>query len=73
MLRKGGQFLKRLNWLKKPLGFKKSDRCAAYVLITCAPADAAGEMQVEMTYEGDKVLASYLLHSAQGYFDEDGS
>ena len=44
---------------------------AGYVLITCGKPDAKGEMQVEMTYEGDKVLASYLLESAQSVFDEE--
>ena len=44
---------------------------AGYVLITCDQPDAQGEMQVEMIYEGDKVLASYLLASAQGIFDEE--
>ncbi|MCP5509098.1 MAG: hypothetical protein H7A39_01620 [Chlamydiales bacterium] len=44
---------------------------AGYVLITCCQPDAKGEMQVEMTYEGDKVLASYLLESAKSVFDEE--
>lgn len=41
-----------------------------YVLITCdAPSDG-GEMQVNMTYEGDASLAAYLLHGAQSFMDE---
>lgn len=43
---------------------------ACYVLITCdEPADD-GQMQVEMTYEGDPALAAYLLQGAQSYMDE---
>ena len=44
--------------------------CAAYVLITCGQPDAQGEMQVEMTYDGDKDLASYLLANAQCVLDD---
>jgi hypothetical protein len=41
-----------------------------YVLITCdAPSDD-GNMQVEMTYEGDAALAAYLLQGAQSFIDE---
>lgn len=72
------------NALKKMLQFKKqkrkisedtldeqlsSDENACYILITCGQASANGEMQVEMTYEGDKVLASYLLESALGLME----
>lgn len=44
---------------------------AGYVLVTCKNATANGQMQVEMTYEGDPVLAAYLLEGAQGYLDEE--
>lgn len=41
-----------------------------YVLITCdAPSDD-GKMKVEMSYEGDAALASYLLQGAQSIIDE---
>lgn len=42
---------------------------AAYVLITCAEPNPEGKMQVEMTYEGDPTLASYLLESAQQFIE----
>ena len=60
-----------------PVGLKKwrrkkpdidQETCAAYVLITCAKPNAKGEMQVEMTYEGDEALASYLVKSAGNMF-----
>ncbi|MCH9630924.1 MAG: hypothetical protein S4CHLAM37_09340 [Chlamydiia bacterium] len=43
---------------------------ACYVLITCGEPSADGNMQVEMTYEGDRVLASYLIESAQGLLED---
>lgn len=42
---------------------------AAYVLITCSEPTDDGKMQVELTYEGDPHLASYLLESAQGFIE----
>lgn len=43
---------------------------ACYVLITCNKPATDGKMQVEMTYEGDALLASYLIHGAQSLIDE---
>jgi hypothetical protein len=43
---------------------------ACRVVITCKPPTPDGEMQVEMNYEGEKVLASYLLHSAQQMLED---
>ena len=47
---------------------KKNHAC--YVLITCNEPNADGNMQVEMTYEGDATLAAYLLQGAQTLIDE---
>ncbi|MBA3237203.1 MAG: hypothetical protein H0T62_02490 [Parachlamydiaceae bacterium] len=44
---------------------------ACYVLVTCDGPQENGQMQVEMSYQGDPVLASYLLHGAQNIIDED--
>lgn len=41
-----------------------------YVLITCDEPSASGDFQVEMTYEGDPALASYLLQGAQNIIDD---
>lgn len=41
-----------------------------YVLITCDAPSMDGELKVEMTYEGDASLASYLLHGAQDIIDD---
>lgn len=43
-----------------------------YVLITCGDPCADGKLQVEMTYEGDTAVASYLLQGAQYYIDQEG-
>lgn len=62
---------------RKPKGIhldKKSlinEEHACYVLITCKNPSKDGKMHVEMTYEGDPVLAAYLLESAQGFIDQD--
>lgn len=37
---------------------------ACYVLITCSEPSKSGDMEVEMNYEGDDVLVSYLVDSA---------
>lgn len=44
---------------------------AGFVLVTCKNPLSDGKMQVEMSYEGDPVLAAYLLEGAQGYLDEE--
>lgn len=36
-----------------------------YVLLTCSRPSQEGEMEVEMFYEGEDHLASYLIESAQ--------
>lgn len=41
-----------------------------YVLVTCNTPSADGKMQVEMSYEGDPVLAAYLLQGAQSFLEE---
>jgi len=44
---------------------------ACYVLITCDSASSSGEMQVEMSYGGDALLAAYLLEGACAYIEEE--
>lgn len=44
---------------------------ACYVLITCDEPSDDGQMQVEMSYEGDATLAAYILHGAQLRIDEE--
>ena len=43
---------------------------ACYVLVTCDQPSEEGKMNVEMSYEGDPALASFLLQGAQDYFTE---
>jgi len=44
-----------------------------YVLITCTPASKDGKMQVEMSYDGDPVLAAYMMEGAQQHLDSEDS
>lgn len=56
--------------VEKRLKDSLAKKHVCYVLITCdAPSDG-GEMEVEMTYEGDATLAAYLLQGAQTFIDE---
>jgi hypothetical protein len=48
-----------------------NESCECYVLITCSKPSSEGKMQVEMTYEGDAILASYLIESANSLMDQD--
>lgn len=52
--------------IRKQLRNKK----ACYVLITCDEPDPSGEMSVELSYDGDPLLAEFLIQGAQNYFDE---
>lgn len=58
-----------LETIKKNLGCKH----ACYVLITCSSPTKEGQMEVEMTYEGDEMLASFLVDNASQIFDERAS
>lgn len=42
-----------------------------YVLVTCRPTAQPGKLEVEVSYEGDPDLASYLVDGAQGYFENE--
>jgi hypothetical protein len=41
---------------------------SCYVLLTCTPPTTEGKMEVEMAYEGEDFLASYLIDNAQSFF-----
>ncbi len=43
---------------------------ACFVLITCSEPTLEGKMDVEMSYEGDETLASFLVDNASQVFDE---
>ena len=57
----------------KSLRDNLSKKHLCYVLITCDVPSPDGEMNVEMSYEGDATLASYLLQGAQSFIDEQES
>lgn len=58
---------RRRDHLQKALG--KNLSC--YVLITCESPSEDGKMPVEMTYQGEESLISYLLQGAQSQFDQE--
>ena len=51
--------------ISKPLKDALGDNNVCYVVLTCSAPDSNGEMNVEMTYEGEPALAAYLLEGAQ--------
>jgi hypothetical protein len=59
----------RVKQKQKIVNLKEDQAC--YILITCGKPAPDGKMSVEMTYEGDPTLASYLLENAQGFMDQD--
>lgn len=44
---------------------------SCYVLITCSQPSESGQMEVEMSYQGDLCLASYLLQEAQTFIEKE--
>ena len=55
-----------LDKIRKTLG--KDHAC--YVLITCSDPSTEGNMDVEMSYNGDESLAAFLVENAQVVFDD---
>jgi hypothetical protein len=50
---------------------KLADKEMCYILITCSiPEDENGKLDVEMSYDGEPALASYLLQGAQNFFED---
>ena len=47
---------------------ESSESC--YIFISCGEPTDDGNMRVEMSYDGDPVLVSYLLENAQNTIDE---
>ena len=69
------KILKERRKEKKRELIKKLTEClredhACYVLLMCKTPSNKGEMQVQMVYEGDEDLASYLIDNAQAVFEE---
>lgn len=56
----------------KELELKLTEEHAGYVLITCNKEKEDGTFDVEMSYGGgDALFASYLIHGAQAFIDEE--
>ena len=54
-----------INELKKILAEKQ----LSYVLITCTPPTNEGKMDIELDYQGDQDLLSYLIDSAKNIIE----
>lgn len=61
-----GTMIKQID---KDIRDKLAKKHACYVLVTCDQPSDDGKMNVEMSYEGDPALASFLLQGAQEYFE----
>ncbi len=48
---------------------RRPKKNACTIMISCNEPSEDGQMQVEMTCEGDEILASYLLQNAQSILD----
>ncbi|NGX38450.1 MAG: hypothetical protein K1000chlam2_01624 [Chlamydiae bacterium] len=44
---------------------RRQKKSACKICISCNEPNEDGKMHVEMTYEGDEILAAYLLENAQ--------
>lgn len=55
--------------IAKDLKDELAKKHACYVLITCDEPSDDGQLQVEMSYQGDANLAAYILHGAQMRID----
>lgn len=56
--------------IDKDIRDELAKKYACYVLITCDSPENDGRMNIEMSYEGDPVLASCMLNGAQEYLEE---
>ncbi|WP_049767152.1 hypothetical protein [Waddlia chondrophila] len=59
--------------IDKDIREKLAKKHACYVLVTCGQPSEEGKINVEMSYEGDPALASFLLQGAQEYLMEQDS
>ena len=55
--------------LPKTLRDSLAEQYTCYVLITCESPSDNGEMNVELSYEGDAALASYMIEGAQSMME----
>ena len=62
--------VKRLFGKKKATIPNVAKDCACYILITCNEPGDDGDMQVEMTCEGDENLIEYLIGNVQTLFKD---
>jgi hypothetical protein len=71
MLKGESRFLWARNDRSQTIAQELSQNNRCYVLITCGEPSQDGQMEVEMTYGGDPVLAAYLVESASTFMVEE--
>lgn len=49
---------------------KLASKHACFVLVTCDPPSKDGNMNVQLSFEGDPALASLMVQGAQSYLEE---
>jgi len=49
---------------------RRRKKSACTIFISCEEPSEDGKMEVEMTCEGDRVLAAYILENAQAILDD---
>lgn len=49
---------------------KETENHGLFIMITCTKPSEDGKIQVEMTYEGDPFVLSYILKKAQEQFEQ---
>lgn len=52
---------------------RRSKKSACTIFISCNEPNEDGKMHVEMTCEGDHLLASFLLENAQSILDNNST
>lgn len=57
--------------VRKHLEEALSEESICHILVTCHSPSKDGKMHVEMTYQGDPSLVSYLLQNAQNLIDQE--
>lgn len=60
-----------LDGVHKQVKNMMTDDHLSYVLVTCRKSNSKDQLEVQMTFDGDPVLASYLVKGAQDQFEQD--
>ena len=67
--KKQDQIAHKSDDMKKLTDFLSKSK-KGYVLITCGHPNEEGKMEVDFSFDGDPLIVSYLMESAQNILDE---